>query len=74
MASSMSPVVYGGRLVAIAGRERCHVLCSDLAEDDLRIVLVMCQFVGAALRSGDDPLRAAAEGEMWARRRAVEPT
>jgi hypothetical protein len=37
------PVVYRGILVAIAGRERCHVLV-DLGEEDLRVVLAMCLY------------------------------
>lgn len=68
----MSPIVYGGRLVAIAGRERCHVLY-DLDPDDLRIVLLMCQFFGAALRAGIDVAEVEQEAEAWARR-AAEPT
>lgn len=68
----MSPVVYGGQLVAIAGRERCHVLY-DLAVDDLRIVLLMCQFFGAALRAGVELAEVEQEAEAWARR-VAEPT
>jgi hypothetical protein len=68
----MSPVVYGGQLVAIAGRERCHVLY-DLDAEDLRVVLLMCHFLGAALRAGVDVADVEREAEAWARR-AADPT
>lgn len=39
------PVIYQGALVAIAGRDRCHVLADDLDESALRTVLAVCLFM-----------------------------
>jgi hypothetical protein len=36
------PVVLEGRLVAIAGRDRCWLLAEDLEADELRRVAAMC--------------------------------
>jgi hypothetical protein len=66
MGSLVSPVVYEGRLVALAGRTRCHVICPDLSEQELRVVLLMCCFVGRALRSGDASDGLNQEAEAWA--------
>ncbi|MGH2944914.1 MAG: hypothetical protein ACRDPC_01350 [Solirubrobacteraceae bacterium] len=61
------PIVYDGRLVALAGPRRCHVLVADLDEDELRLVMAMC-LCSREVRLGRLPGPYTAElAEQWAR-------
>jgi hypothetical protein len=68
MASRAIPVTLQGRLVAIAGPTRCHVLRSDLSEHDLSVVLLTCLFMRREAGSGADPDELNERAEAWARR------
>jgi hypothetical protein len=67
MAAHLAPVVYRGRLVAVAGRTRCFLLCPEsLHPDEIKVVALMCQFVGRARASGRSPRDLNARAEAWA--------
>jgi hypothetical protein len=70
MHSATSGVVYGGRLVAIAHPTRCHVICTDLTEHELEVVLLMAWFIGHALRVGWNPPDLNRRAEAWAAEQA----
>jgi hypothetical protein len=67
MVSDVIPIVFQGRLAALAGPTRCHVLCSDLADRELRIVLLMCLFSRSAVDWGHDLSTISRYAEAWAR-------
>jgi hypothetical protein len=67
MVSEVAPIVFEGRLAALAGPTRCHVLCRDLADHELRIVLLMCLFTRFAIDRGHDLSTISRHAEAWAR-------
>ena len=60
------PVVYQGALVAIAGRDRCHVLTDDLDATDLRMVLAMCLFMREVVEARAPGPFTSERAEEWA--------
>jgi hypothetical protein len=68
MASRAIPVTLQGRLMAIAGPTRCHVLRPDVSEHDLSVVLLMCLIMRSEADSGADLAELNERAEAWARR------
>jgi hypothetical protein len=69
-----SPIVYEGRLVAVAGRTGCHILVEDLDAEDLRLVLLMCLFAYEAAERGLVADDLSERAEAWARQVVDETT
>lgn len=61
-----TPVIYRGELVAIAGPTRFHILVSELCDDDLRVVLLMCLLVAANPDREDDAVELSRRTELRA--------
>jgi hypothetical protein len=70
---SLNAVLYDGRLVALAGRRRCHILAEDLDERTLRFVAAMCLF-NREVEAGRVPGAFTSErAARWARRLLIPP-
>jgi hypothetical protein len=60
-------IVYDGRLVALAGPRRCHLLSDDLEPAEMRIVTAMC-LCSREVREGRVPGPFTSElAERWRR-------
>jgi hypothetical protein len=70
--TGMTPILLRGRLVALVGREHCHVIAPDLDAAERQTVLLMCLYVSQQVDEHDDTTALSTRAEVWARR--VAPT
>lgn len=70
-APQVEPVIYRDRLVALAGRDRCHVIDVSLTDAEILLVATMCLYVRLT-RGGPRGPVISAEAEAWARRYLAE--
>jgi hypothetical protein len=64
----VEPVLYEGRLVALAGDERCHVIDLSLSADEILLVAAMCLYVRQTRGVRPRGIAISDEAEAWARR------
>jgi hypothetical protein len=68
----MTPITYGGKLVALVGSDRCHVIAPDLDAEARQTVLLMCIYVSQHPKETTSEHGLSARAEAWARE--VAPT